>query len=483
MLSTEPRITLILPAYNEVQQIGRTLDEVEAYFRRRSFAYEVIVAADGDDGTREVAERRSETDPRVRVLGSVGRRGKGAALREAVALARGEIVGFMDADNKSSIDEYDKMEPWPNCDYDIVIGSRGLPESQIGRPQPFYRQVGSRAFGVLMHAVVGLPTIVDTQCGFKFFPRSVAQDLFARSTINGYMIDVEILAWAQKLGYRVAEVPIHWRDDGDSRLDLWRDSPRIVHDLLRIRLQTIAVESPPSGYSAESGKWPKQLPELTVEQQRIKDDFFTVWLKVLPKRFGLLERFNHGYPLRTHAPAVVRTLEIGAGLGEHARFENARPGEYWAVELRGGLARAIARTHPHTRVVIANCQGHLPFPDESFDRLLAIHVLEHLPNLPQALAEARRVLRPNGVLSAVIPCEGGLLYTLGRNFSARPLFERRYGQSYDWFIASEHINRPAEILEELNRYFIIRHRRDFPLRLPLVDLNLVIGLTARPRVN
>ena len=103
------------------------------------------------------------------------------------------------------------------------------------RRQPLYRHVGGQAFRIVMHAVVGLPKVRDTQCGFKFFPRAVALDLFERQKIDGYMFDVEILVLAWRLGYRIQEIPVRWRDDGDSRLQVISGNLRNARDLLRIR--------------------------------------------------------------------------------------------------------------------------------------------------------------------------------------------------------------------------------------------------------
>jgi hypothetical protein len=86
-----------------------------------------------------------------------------------------------------------------------------------------------------MQTVVGLPGIHDSQCGFKFFQSAAAKRIFARQRIDGYMFDVEILALAQKFRYRIEQVPIRWRDDGDSRLDLVRGNLRNVIDIFRIR--------------------------------------------------------------------------------------------------------------------------------------------------------------------------------------------------------------------------------------------------------
>ena len=165
-------------------------------------------------------------------------------------------------------------------------------------------------------------------------------------------------------------------------------------------------------------KWPKVLPQLTPEQGRVREDFMEHWHNVLPQKYGVVEKFNHGYAAKFSVPGT-RTLEIGAGLGEHLEFEpRPAPGEYVCNELRDYMAAEISRRHPEVEVVVGDCQEGLPFPDASFDRVMAIHVLEHLPNLPAAVRELRRLVKPGGHLIAVIPCEGGFAYTLGRRISA-----------------------------------------------------------------
>jgi len=228
-------VSLIIPAYNEVDRIGETVSEALAYFDRFGLPSEVIVSADGNDGTRDVARRIAASRPEVKVIGSDSRRGKGLGIRAGVRLATGDAIGFVDADNKTPISEFAKVAPLLSLGQDIVIGSRGLRESRIERAQPLYRQVGSKAFGVFMHAFVGLHEIVDTQCGFKFFRGDVARDLFELQKIDGYMFDVEILYLAQQRHYRVAQVPVRWRDDGDSRLQLVAGNARNALDVMSIR--------------------------------------------------------------------------------------------------------------------------------------------------------------------------------------------------------------------------------------------------------
>jgi SAM-dependent methyltransferase len=239
----------------------------------------------------------------------------------------------------------------------------------------------------------------------------------------------------------------------------------------------MSVPSPP----LIRGKWPKILPPLTSEQERISDDFMRHWHEVLPHRFGAIEKFNHLYPVRCAAiPAGCRTLEIGAGLGEHLHYEPLDRQEYYCLEIRQNMADAIKARFPQVNTVVGDCQEHLPFEDSYFDRVLAVHVLEHLPNLPAAIAELRRVLKPSGVLAVVMPCDPGLLYEIARKISAERIFRQRYKQSYQWFIRREHINSPYEIEDQLTRRFHLTSRQYFPFRIPVTNLNLCIGLIARP---
>jgi dolichyl-phosphate beta-glucosyltransferase len=244
-------VSLIIPAYNEVGRIRTTVGEALEYFDARQIACEIIVSADGDDGTREAAREMAATRPEIKVIGSPGRRGKGRGIREAVAIAVGDVIGFSDADNKTPITEFSKVEPLL-ADHEVVIGSRGVRGARIERAQPLYRRLGSRGFAMFMHASVGLRDIVDTQCGFKFFRGEVAKELFRRQQIDGYMYDVEILFLAEQLGYRIAETPVRWRDDGDSRLQLVAGNIRNVRDILSVRWRHRAVRRAPHAETASA---------------------------------------------------------------------------------------------------------------------------------------------------------------------------------------------------------------------------------------
>ncbi len=231
--------------------------------------------------------------------------------------------------------------------------------------------------------------------------------------------------------------------------------------------------------------WPKTFPPLTDEQKRISDDFMKHWHEVLPKSYSAADHFNHTYAIRNAPRTFLSTLEIGAGLGEHITYENLSAEQaknYYAVDIRANMIEELKRRHPHVNATLADCQARMPFPDGHFDRVLAIHVLEHLPNLPLAIQEAYRLCRKDGgVFSVVIPCEGGLAYGIARRISAQRIFEKRYKQPYKWFIEREHLSRPDEIITELEKYFEITHKALFPLVVPIITLNLFIGLTLKPK--
>jgi dolichyl-phosphate beta-glucosyltransferase len=235
-MGVSPFLSLVVPAYNEAHIIRKTVESIQHYCANRRYTYEVWVAADGNDGTRESVAPIAAADSRIRVLGTPERRGKGRGIREAITLAKGQIIGFVDADYKTPIEELEKLLPEFERGYDVVIGSRAVAGCVIEIPQPLHRKLGSRAFGLVVHGLIGLRNIRDTQCGFKFFRRQVAHDLFGRQKIDGYMFDVEILYLAERSGYRIKEVGVRWRDDADSRFELVAGTLRDAKEILRIRL-------------------------------------------------------------------------------------------------------------------------------------------------------------------------------------------------------------------------------------------------------
>jgi SAM-dependent methyltransferase len=240
-------------------------------------------------------------------------------------------------------------------------------------------------------------------------------------------------------------------------------------------------QTSPDSAEVPPAKWPKIVPTLSPERQAIRDDFMRSHLEAMQtKWYGFIGRFDNKYALRTFVPGS-KTLEIGAGIGEHLNWEKYQEQEYHAIEMRQELCDKLRSLYKGVNAIVADCQKTMPFENEYFDRVIAIHVLEHLPDLPKALKEIWRLLKTNGKLSVVIPCEGAWAYSIARRISAKPHFEKKYNDSYDWLIASEHLSKPGEIIYELKQLFEIVHTRYFPLLVPVINFNLTIGLTLTKR--
>ncbi len=208
-----------------------------------------------------------------------------------------------------------------------------------------------------------------------------------------------------------------------------------------------------------------------------------LWLDELPRRYRMVEAFNHGFIAQLPVPNGSQTLEIGAGLGEHLRFEDLTRQKYFCMDYREAYCRELGRLLPADRILCGDIEQRQPWPDASFNRIIAIHVLEHLRNLPAALREIQRLLAPDGCFDVVLPCEGGLAYSLARRISAERLFRRRFGLDYTPIIRNEHVSTLEEIETELRREFTVERSAFFPLRIPIRFLNLCVGMRLLPGRN
>jgi SAM-dependent methyltransferase len=244
-----------------------------------------------------------------------------------------------------------------------------------------------------------------------------------------------------------------------------------------IEQESTAVGLPDS----EIPRWPKRPAPLTEEQKRLQHEFLRIWHEILPKKYGMLEKFNHSSRLlKNSVTDHCKTLEIGAGLGEHLEYEDLSRQDYTALEIRDDFVDVIKSRFPSVKAVVGDIQKRLDFKDGHFDRILAIHVLEHLRNLPAALREIKRLLKPSGRLVVVIPCEGGVAYQVARRISAQRVFEKTFKTPYTPIIKNEHVSEAAEIIEELEKFFALEKTSYWPLKVPLIQPNLVIALSCTP---
>lgn len=209
--------SIVIPAYNEEQRIGTTLERTLAYFADRPRRWvEVLVVDDGStDATAGLIEACQSQNPQIRLLRHEKNKGKGWAVRTGMLAAEGGYVLFMDADGSTDIGEIEKLSRALDEGADIAIGTRDVTGSEIRQHQPWLRETMGKAFSWIAREFA-IPGIEDTTCGFKLFRNSVIEPLFGRQIIPGWAFDVEILYLAMRQGYSVAEIQVHWTDSPDS---------------------------------------------------------------------------------------------------------------------------------------------------------------------------------------------------------------------------------------------------------------------------
>jgi glycosyltransferase involved in cell wall biosynthesis len=235
-ISTEPDLTVVIPAYNERRRIVPTVASIAAHLAATPLSWELIVSDDGStDGCPEQLRNLGMTN--LRVVTSGANEGKGAAVRRGLRAARGRAVLFADADCSTPIAELDPMLAELRAGADVVVGSRTI-EGAVTTNKSGLRHLLSTTLRLIVSIL--LPTGVrDTQCGFKLFGRDVAHELAEAQTITGFSFDLELLYLAKRRGMTVVEHPVSWFDAPGSTVDPARESIRFLRDILRIRWRSL----------------------------------------------------------------------------------------------------------------------------------------------------------------------------------------------------------------------------------------------------
>src|SRR5690242_8461243 len=235
-----PYYSIIVPAYNEAERIGSSLEHMLDYIAQSRWSAEIIVVNDGSsDNTPAVVQDYARRTPMVRMLENPGNRGKGYSVRNGMMNASGQVLLFTDADLSSPIEEAEKLFSLiESGEADVAIGSRYLRSELQTRKQPIHRRVMGRAFNLALKTILGL-SYVDTQCGFKAFNRKAAIMIFPNMKIERWGFDPEILFLAKRYRLRVAEVPVSWAHDHRSKINPLRDGTRMLGELLRVRMNSM----------------------------------------------------------------------------------------------------------------------------------------------------------------------------------------------------------------------------------------------------
>ncbi|MEY4511369.1 MAG: hypothetical protein RLZZ450_3491 [Pseudomonadota bacterium] len=251
------RLTVVIPVFNEQERLGDSLYAVKAYLSRQDFRSELLIIDDGSsDLTVEVVRsidiwhREIHEQEETKIVIGARNIGKGHAVARGLSLARGRYVLCLDADMSTPVEDVERLLPYFDIGYGLVIGSRALPASNP-EIKPLVRRVLSRAFRLLTQSLV-VPGIQDTQCGFKAYTREAAHSLARYQSLVGFAFDVEHLYLAKRLGIPIKEVPVRWSHREGSKVSLFRDSFRMAFDIARIRFVHRGLR--PAGKAVLHGK-------------------------------------------------------------------------------------------------------------------------------------------------------------------------------------------------------------------------------------
>lgn len=239
-MSSNTKLSVVIPAYNEGKRIATTLRDIDEYLRAQDYGYEVIVVDNGsNDNTSQIVKQYQKEARNLRLVhydSSIG--AKGSAVKAGIlGHSHGEYAVFMDADNATPISEIEKFWPFLEAgEAQVVIGSRYVQTANVAKKQPLYRIFLSRIGNLLTRMLVD-PGIKDTQLGFKAFTSDAAQQIFTRVTIPGWGFDMEVLTIAKKHGYKIKEVGVLWRELGGSHVPL-KGYLETLWDLLKIKFNS-----------------------------------------------------------------------------------------------------------------------------------------------------------------------------------------------------------------------------------------------------
>ncbi len=228
-------ISLVIPAFNEENRLGKSLEQLSEFLKTRPEEFEIIVVDDGStDATAEIAQGFLNRLPNFRVVNLPFNHGKGAAVNRGFKESQGEVVVFTDADFSTPITEIAKLLAKIEDGYDIAIGSRAVDRSLVKEHQNFFRELMGKTFNLIVQTVA-VKGIRDTQCGFKAFNRATTARIFEKQVIFGFGFDVELLYLARKLELKVAEVPVLWFNNESSKVSPIKHSIIVFYELFKIR--------------------------------------------------------------------------------------------------------------------------------------------------------------------------------------------------------------------------------------------------------
>lgn len=232
----KPHLSVVIPCYKEAERLPKTFPIFSNFVKKAPYEVEIIFVNDGSpDKTEQVAKELIDKEnlENIRLLHYEKNHGKGYAVKRGFFAARGKYILFADADNSTPIEQVDKLLPFIK-ENEVVIGSRYIKEGSLKKKQPLSRIIGSRLLNLAIKIMTNL-SLADTQCGFKLFEAEAGKKIFSKMTIERFSFDVEILAIAKKMGYKIKETAVDWYDNPNSRVNPIKDGFKFLKALIIIR--------------------------------------------------------------------------------------------------------------------------------------------------------------------------------------------------------------------------------------------------------
>jgi ubiquinone/menaquinone biosynthesis C-methylase UbiE len=404
---TRTSVDITIPVLNEEGSIVSTLTTLAAHLETECpYDWRITVADNGStDETFELATAFAAANTRTRVI-RLEERGRGRALKQAWSTSTSDIVAYMDVDLSTGLESLRPLlDPVVDGRCEVSVGSRLAPGAEIART--LQREVISRGYNVLARAFLHYG-IVDAQCGFKAIRASLARDLIPKIEDNGWFFDTELLALAYRSGARINEVPVRWIEDHDSRVKIVKTATDDLKGIWRLwrdgrRNGTGGVHRAPvatsPGDDGDEGGVDFDTLATTYEDTVDRSVSFTGrdGAFYARRKVELLEEIVRP---RLGSLQGLALLDVGCGTGTTDRHFVSRVRKLHGVDVSEEMLVQARRTVPTAEFSWYDGEK-LPFPDESFDVVVGICVLHHVPVSKRfnVVSEMVRVTRSEGFVA------------------------------------------------------------------------------------
>ena len=410
--TTQPSVDITIPVLNEERSITSSLATLNSYLDTEcAYDWSITVADNGStDRTCELAQSFVAGNSRTRVI-RLDQRGRGRALKQAWSTSTADVVAYMDVDLSTGLESLRRLiDPIVEGRCEVSIGSRLTPGAEIARSMQ--RELTSRVYNTIARSFLHYG-VADAQCGFKAVRTSLARDLISRIEDNGWFFDTELLALAHQSGMRINEVPVRWVEDGDSRVRIVKTATDDLKGIGRLWLDR--RRHGPRAVDGDPNRVPGAFsPPVAKEESRVTDfDGHAVHYEASVDRSVSFTGRDSAFYARRKVEIledVVRPglgslqglnlLDVGCGTGTTDRYLAPRVRKLHGVDISEEMLVKAQRNVPKAKFAWYDGEK-LPFADESFDVVVAICVLHHVPvsNRFKVVSEMVRVTRPEGVVA------------------------------------------------------------------------------------